>query len=292
MERHLFDKAGRISAKDLEEVQVKRWLPPTIGKGGHLVYAEPREDAPRKTGPARPLGAQDEADLEALQAQATAEGLRLGRDQGFAEGKAEGFRVGQEEGIRQGLEQGRLEGLQKAQEEANEILGARLSEVNALLTSLTHALNEQDYQLETALMNLVQEVARAVIGRELEINSGHIMSVVRAALATLPPSRDNVRVIVNPRDLPALEKAAAMGGENWRAAASEDVQPGGCRIHSDQSVVDFTTDHRFRSMMEQLLSRQLSLPEDATDATAATAAEEPFEQAPEPVVKPFTESEA
>ncbi|MDT8428966.1 MAG: flagellar assembly protein FliH [Pseudomonadales bacterium] len=278
------DKTGRVRARDLENVTVKRWIAPTIEKGGHLVYAEPREETPRNNKPAQKLGAADLQDLEVLRQHAQEEGYQAGHQEGFKLGHQAGFEegrvAGHEAGFAQGLEAGMSKGQEEGQRQATERLEAKLAELNLLLTHVTHALNDQDYQLEQALLNLVQEISRAVIERELSLDSGQLMKTVRAALAVLPPIRDNVKVIVNPADLPLLQEAAALGGENWRAAASADIARGGCRIESAQSLVDFTTESRFKSVMSQILSRELSLP-------AGDEAESDIELAAEPVVKPF-----
>lgn len=287
-EIHIMDKTGRVRARDLENVVVKRWIAPTIEQGGHLVYAEPREDSARKNKPAQKPTESDLADIDILRQNAQEEGYQAGHQEGFRLGHQAGLEAGRAEGhdagFAQGHEAGLAKGLEEGQRQAAVRMDEKLGELNQLLTHITHALNEQDYQLEQALLNLVQEISRAVIDRELSLDSGQLMKTVRAALAVLPPIRDNVKVIVNPADLPLLQQAAALGGENWRAAGSEDIAKGGCRIESAQSLVDFTTESRFRSVMEQILSRELSLPVgDEKDSDAELAAE--------PVVKPFATGE-
>ncbi len=273
--QHIFDRVGRVSARELENVSVQRWLPPTIGKAGHLVFAEPRDLPAREQESAASPPAQQPRDSEAMTQAAREEARREGYQEGLAAGRQEGLALGRTEGFEQGL----AEGMAEAQQQISRQLETQLVELNKLLTSITFAMNEQDYQLELAIMNLVREVARAVVGRELASDSGHIMKIVRTALAALPPTHDNVRIVVNPHDLPLLQQAIENGGENWRAAGSEEVEAGGCRIHTDQSLVDFTTGTRFRTMMEQIVARQLSAPLD-----------EALESAPEPVIKPFAEN--
>jgi flagellar assembly protein FliH len=279
MEKHLFEGVGRVRAESLATVRVKRWLPPEIDAQGKLIPVEPREEPVRRPVAAREEISGDPAEPDAVvidsdaiteeaRARGYAEGERMGYEEGLARGREEGLAKGHAEGLDQGLADG------KAQ------VTERLREINRLATSLTHALNEQDYQLEQALMNLVQEVARQVIQRELQIDNAVLMKLVRQALDTLPPSRDNVRIMVHPDDLPILEEAIAEGGENWRAIARKDISRGGCRVETDQSVVDFTTDYRFRRLMEQIMTRELSVPEGTAEVE-----EEALELAPKPVVK-------
>ena len=257
MERHPFDGVGRVSSADLAKVNVNAWLPPSIDKAGHLVAAVPREER-------RPI------ETKTPQQQVDAgyqEGLTQGRIEGVALGKKEGFQLGQEEGLAKGMQ----EGLQRAQKEVD----AKVAAMDELMTHLTHAMNDQDYMLEQALLNVVVAVSRSVVGRELAIDSSHILSVVRQALAALPPSRDNVRIFVNPADVEVLKEAKERAGESWRALPDESISKGGCRVETDQSLVEFTVERRFAAMIEQLLEKQLQgEPEQA------------LELAPEPVVKP------
>jgi flagellar assembly protein FliH len=259
MERHPFDGLGRVTSADLEAANVHAWLPPLIDKAGHLVQAAVREE--RR--PAAPKSQEEQVDS------GYQEGLTKGRIEGLSEGRKEGLAQGLAEGIEKGVQQG----LQRAQKQVDEKLAA----VDELMTHLSHALNEQDYLLEQALLNVVTEVSRSVVGRELQIDSKHILQVVRQALSALPPSRDNVRIFVNPADVAVLDEAKERGGESWRALPDEAVNKGGCRVETEQSLVDFTVERRFSAMIDQLLNKQLQGP-----------IEEQAETAPEPVVKPRT----
>lgn len=279
MGRHLFDTAGRISAEEVSTYPVSLWQPPEIDASGHLVQVQPRPETltrdpahEAETGSRSPQPAVPE--LSDREREAEAAGAR---EQGYRKGHAEGLEQGREEGRKSGLEEGRQEALEEGRRE----LQPRLADLNRLATSLTHALNEQDYHLEQALLNLVREVARQVIQRELTLDNSALMPVIRQALRTLPPGADNVRILVNPDDLPLLQQAIEEGGENWRAVARNDVTRGGCRIETDQSVLDFTLEHRFRSVIEQVVQRRLADP---------AAVQEPVEEAPEPLVPESTTS--
>lgn len=281
MEKHLFEGVGRVRAESLATVRVKRWMPPEIDARGKLIPVEPREEPMRRPIPDKgeSTGNAIEPTAPHIDSEAIAEEAR---DRGYAEGQKRGYEDGLARGREEGKVSGHAEGLDQGLKEGQTRVAERLKEINRLATSLTHALNEQDYQLEQALMNLVREVARQVIQRELQMDNAVLMKLVRQALDTLPPSRDNVRILVHPDDLPLLEQAIAEGGENWRAVARKDISRGGCRVETDHSVVDFTTDYRFRRLMEQIMARELSSDDEGTEAQ-----EEELELAPDPVVEPI-----
>lgn len=259
MERHPFDGVGRVTSADLETANVHAWLPPLIDKAGHLVQAQAREER-------RPAAPRTQ---EQQLAAGFAEGLAKGRLEGVAEGRREGLQQGQQEGLEKGMQQG----LQQAQKQVD----ARMVEVDAVLKSLTHAMNDQDYVLEQALLNVVVAVARSVVGRELQIDTSHILNVVREALAALPPSRDNVRIFVNSADVALLREAQERAGDAWRVLPDDSVAKGGCRVETEQSLVDYTVERRFAAMVEQMLSGELG-----------NGKQESVEAAPEPVVKPLS----
>lgn len=300
MQRHIFEGTTRVSQKNLDELPVTRWLPPTIGAGGKLIQAEPRAESPLRQAVGQTGGRDDDSEASGQQTQGAAsssvaenmqayeeareEGLLSGRQEGLEKGLEEGRRQGHERGLKQGLEEGSKQGSEKGYQEglqkADVELRKTLKTLNGMMTQLSHAINEQDYQLEKALLDLSREIARNVVQRELLIDSSHIMKIVKQALVILPPSRDNVRILINPADQLLVQQAAEEGGENWRVVANQHIARGGCRVETDQSAVDFTTSERFSQVIEQIVQRQFA----DEESTAEVPPGETFEEAPEPVV--------
>ncbi|MDX1490430.1 MAG: flagellar assembly protein FliH [Pseudohongiellaceae bacterium] len=264
MERHLFEGVGRVSADVAAKAKVNTWLPPTIDASGHLVPAQPREKEAEAQAPEPQLTPEEMLGTAYTDAQAK------GYQEGLAEGKKDGFAQGQQEGLNKGME----EGLKKGQLQ----IDAKLADLSGLMTSLTHALNEQDYKLEQALLGLSQSIAKTIIAHELAIDNRHIVALVRQALAAMPPSKDNIRIFVNPADVAILEEAKQKQGDQWKALPDDTVKQGGCRIETEQSIVDFTMEKRFQDLMDQILSKELATPLEGES-------EEEFEAAPEPLVK-------
>lgn len=294
MKRHIFDGQTRVARDALDPADVTPWEPPGIGKEGNLVYAEPRDTVSRQSSESDASAAQpgvqsasspsaDELSTEAAaRKEGMARGLEEGRRDGREEGHKEGFRAGYEEGVAAG----RSEGLQQGSAD----VARQMQTLDSLLTHLTHALNEQDYQLEQALFNLVKEISRQVVRRELLADSGHIMQVVQQALESLPPTRDNVRILVHPDDHALVTQAAEQNDEKWRVIASRDITAGGCRVETEYSAVDFTVEQRFAQAIEQICEARFGSAESGSStspAPDATPSGEPFQDAPEPVVKPI-----
>jgi flagellar assembly protein FliH len=297
MQRHVFDGVNRVSQKQVEAQPLRRWLPPTIDKGGKLIHAEPREEsqfrqAVSQSGAAGGAGAEDGVapepmDFGASYDEGYEQGLLAGRKEGLQKGLAEGREQGQKLGYDAGFEEGRQAGLKMGEDaglaNAEQTVRQQLNVLNSVMTHLTHAVNDQDYQLEQALLGLVREVARQVVARELSLDSSHIMKIVQQALNTLPPTRDNVRILVNSADKELVMRAADEGGENWRVIGTPQIERGGCRVETDHSAVDFTTGARFRQAIEQIVNKQFVAEEDTRHQGLPPG--EALEEAPEPVVK-------
>lgn len=292
MKRHIFDGQTRVARDALDPADVTPWEPPGIGQEGNLVYAEPRDTVSRPSPESDPSGSRPRvkpaSDLPTDEQSADATGYQEGMARGLEEGRRQGREEGHQEGLRAGYEEGvaagRTEGLQQGSTE----VARQMQTLDSLLTHLTHSLNEQDYQLEQALFNLVKEISSQVVQRELLADSGHIMQVVQQALEALPPTRDNIRILVHPDDHALVTQAAEQNEEKWRVIASRDISAGGCRVETEYSAVDFTVEQRFAQAIEQICEARFGNAETGASASLApdaTPSGEPFQDAPEPVVK-------
>ena len=257
IEKHIFDIKSRVSAEEVAAMELAPWLPPIVNAAGNLVHAETRPAQKLGTGSGDGASKVDETDA-AVQEQCE-------------QAKARGYQ--------EGLAQGKQEGAQQAQKQAQQQMQAqlqpRLQELNILLTTLSHSLNEEDYKLEQTLFTLVKQIAEAVIGHEMKTDPGKIMKVIRDTLAALPPNRDHVRIRLNPADKTLADDAIKEGGENWHVIADEDIARGGCVIETEQSTADFSIEDRLASVLEQLEEQQ---------ATCPKPGDPDYEEAPEPAV--------
>lgn len=253
MDQHPFDVYARVTAKAASAMVVEDWMPPVISDAGHLVVAEPRAETPSAPPPVEP----DEAEVTRKEAY----------DDGFTSGKKAGFEAGKLEGLKAGKDE--------AMATAKAELKPKLGELNKLLTSLSHSLNEEDYKLEKTLMDLVKHIACAVLRKELALEPGSLMKVIKETIAALPPSRDNIKIYLNPKDKQFADDAISAGGENWHALPDDEVEVGGCRIVTEHSEADMTVENRIQAVLEQLYEQQVLTPKPG---------EPGYEEAPEPAV--------
>lgn len=247
---HPFDLHSRLTPKDLASLEVDLWQPPTISDAGHLVYATPRAAS-------KAPAIEDENEIS----------------------KKEGYKAGFEEGKLEGVAQGKAEGINLGKQEGLAVAGKeqqpKLAELNRLLTTLSHTLNEEDYKLEKTLFDLVKAIAQEVIRKELELNPASLMKVVKEIVNALPPSRDNIKITLNPLDKVFVDEAVSQGGENWHVVADEEISPGGCLVSTDSSEADGSVEKRVKAVLDQMYENQAVCPKPGDSN---------YEEAPEPAV--------
>jgi flagellar assembly protein FliH len=256
-----FKTPQRIPKEQLTAYE--RWELPLLDEQGNEVPREEERDL-------KPLTA---ADLEAIRQAAHEDGYREGRDAGYQAGLAEGRAQGHEAGHRAGLAEGREQGQAQAYQETRAAVSEQLARLEQWLAELVQPIRRHEEEVTEALVNLTTALARAVVYRELSMDSSQIRQVVRRALEALPSTADNVRIHVHPDDLEPVREVA----ERLDAAASvledETLTPGGCRVETRHSLVDFTVEKRFQRAVQSMLDDSFDAgdtapPDDASGSGA------------------------
>lgn len=224
----------------------ERWELPLLDARGNEVAREEERSV-------KPLTAGDIAEIRQA---AQEDGRAEGREQGMQEGRAEGYEQGHKEGLEAGLAEGKERGRNEGYEETYASVTANQERLEHMLGELLLPIRQHQDELETSLVNLTMVLARAVVYRELTIDSSQIRQVVRRAVEALPSTAENVRVHVHPDDYSAVCEVA----ERFEATASivedEKVLPGGCRVETRNSLVDFTVEKRFQRAVQTMLEQQ------------------------------------
>lgn len=202
-----------------DAVRFTQWQPPQVRRQGEAAVGEPR-------------GLLTAAELDEIQ--------KAAHDEGFEQGRKEGLAFGH----REGLEEGRAE------------IGTRIARLDQMLQALERPFEELDQQIEDEIVSLVINMVRQLIRREVKLDPGQIVGVVREALGVLPVSARNIRVVLHPEDAGLVRDAYALGDhdQKWQIIEDPVIQRGGCRIHTDTSQIDATLDSRLSSLIAPLLA--------------------------------------
>lgn len=212
-------RSGGAQIIRAEASEVTQWQPPHVHKKGETAVDEAH-------------GLLTAAQLDAIQ--------KAAHDEGFEQGRKEG----QAYGHREGLEEGRAE------------TRAKVERLEQILNVLDKPFEQLDQQVENEIVTLVISMVRQLIRREVKLDPGQIVGVVREALGILPISARSIRVVLHPDDAELVREAYTMGDhdQQWQIVEDPVIQRGGCRIHTDTSQIDATLDSRLNSLIAPLLA--------------------------------------
>lgn len=226
----------------------ERWELPLLDERGNEVAREEERNV-------KPLTA---ADIEEIRRAAREDGYAEGREQGYEAGLAEGREAGHKEGLETGLAEGRERGESQGYDDTRKEVDIKLDRLEHLLGELLLPIKRHEDELETALVNLTTVLARAVVYRELSLDSSQIQQVVRRAMEALPSTADNIKIRINPEDCELVREVAERLQASAVVVEDETVLPGGCKVETRHSLVDFTVEKRFQRAVQSMLDQQMS----------------------------------
>lgn len=225
----------------------ERWELPLLDEQGNEVEREEEVEV-------RPLTA---ADIEAIRQSAWEEGRDEGRAKGYEEGFQQGMDAGREQGYQDGRTSGEQEGRAQAEQDTRSTIDEKLARLEALMAELLVPIEQHQDELESALVNLATVLARAVIHRELILDSSQIRQIVITAVDSLPSTREDVRIRVNPADRDWVTEVAMRLEAETSVIADETIMAGGCKVETRHSLVDYTVEKRFQKAVQAMLEKQI-----------------------------------
>lgn len=246
---------SRIPAETVANVQT--WMLPPITDNGRVLSSAEKEAKERRDAllkrnkesiqtvempaPATNVGMTAQ-EMQAIFDEAEKEGFEQGHKEGFAKGNAEGYEAGRQQGLME----------MRAQ------LVAEQQRFQKLTHALLNPLAEQDGDIEHLLLDVICTLTQSVVQRELLTDSSQILALVKQAVDVLPIGSKNIRVCLNPDDLAAVETYAEEQQLEWKFFGDVKLQPGGCRIETPESRVDFSASSRLQTVLEQFITKQLA----------------------------------
>ncbi len=278
------ERRERIPANEVKDS--KRWNLPYWTEPNHLVHNEEHveddeevlvEDEELEVEPftAEQLEViRQEACNEGLE-QGLVEGRQKGEKLGHEEGYQEGLKRGQEEGRKLGFDSGFEQGEKQAFENGSKENEKHSKQLETMLESIEQQMVQQKQELHVNLPDIILAIAKAVITEELSQGSEHIIALVEKSLDALPLDSGELKIEVNPQDLAFIEAAIEQGDFDGVAHGSDDIEAGGCRVHTRYSTVDFTLSSRWANIEKQYRHQlKLSLNDEEDDVQPAFSTEE------------------
>lgn len=248
----------RIPAEKIGEVH--SWLMPPVADTGSVVSGAQKEARDRRERMLK-QGKETIENVEiapqaktGMTAHEMQEIFDAAEKDGFDQGHQAGFEKGQADGYEAGRQQGLMEMKSK--------LVAEQQRFQQLTEALLDPLKAQDDDIENMLLDVICSLTQSVIQRELALDSSHILELVKTAVDALPVGSKNIRVSLNPDDLAEVEAYAEEQQLDWKFFGDNQLLPGGCKIETPESRVDFSVSLRLQTVLEQFLTKQLANGED------------------------------
>jgi len=255
---------NRIPAEAVD--QATAWILPPVSDNGRVLSSAEKEARERRERLLRreqekietvEIAVEEQApqigmtaeEMQAIFDAAEKDGFEQGHKEGFAKGSAEGYEAGRQQGLKE----------MRAQ------LVAEQQRFQALTNALFNPLTAQDDDIEHMLLDVICTLTQSVVQREVQTDSSQILELVRNAISALPVGSKNIRVCLNPDDLVAIETYATEQQLDWKFFGDTELLPGGCRIETPESRVDFSVSSRLQTVLEQFLTKQLAAGDDSDE---------------------------
>ncbi|MGK0500567.1 MAG: flagellar assembly protein FliH [Oceanicoccus sp.] len=162
-----------------------------------------------------------------------------------------------EQAYQDGLKQGHTDGYQAGLEAGQQVIAQQTQSLSATIDNLLLYLAGQDDQVEQALVNVATCIASAVLRRELTLDASHMQQIVSEAIAALPFNASNITVHLNVEDHQFLTKQGECP-DHWQLQIDRTLAAGGCRVQTENSVVDFTLEEQFQQTVNSLVERRFA----------------------------------
>jgi len=156
------------------------------------------------------------------------------------------------EGYERGFKEGHRDGLLAGQSDVN----AKIRKFTALIKSLNKPLEILDDEVIEQLVQLSINVSRQIIRRELKIDPGQVMAVVRESMSILPASAREVKIYLHPEDGKLVRDILSVDDDAdrpWKIVDDPVLTHGSCRITSENSYIDASVEQRLNQVISDLL---------------------------------------
>lgn len=156
----------------------------------------------------------------------------------------------EEDAYKAGFARGLADGMASSQSEINQ----RLARLDQALLFISIPIDAIDEQVEQELAGLAIEIARQIIRRETKLDSGHVVAVVREAIASLPLGNESMSIHLNPVDASCVKEALSLSETDHSCKIVEDpvISRGGCRIVSATSQIDATIEKQVAAISARI----------------------------------------
>ena len=153
----------------------------------------------------------------------------------------------------QAEEEGYQQGLVRAQQETRELQQQLLQLIDFFEYPL-QALNED---IEHQLTQLAVTLAQQLVRRELKVEPGEIIGLIRDSVQLLPGMQRNISIVLHPEDAQLVRNALSIETSdeehNWKLIEDPMITRGGCEINAPPSAINATLENRLSELAASVL---------------------------------------
>lgn len=172
-----------------------------------------------------------------------------------------------DEAYQEGMKKGHAEGLAAGRKEGETEMREKAEQFSQILSALDKPFETLDEEVEKNLSQLAMIVAKQLVRRELKMDPGQVIAVVREAIGVLPLSVRNIRVYLHPDDATLVREALSLGegDQAWQLVEEPTMGRGGCKVITDTSQIDATVESRMIALINKVLGGERE--DDRPDAS-------------------------
>lgn len=151
----------------------------------------------------------------------------------------------EEEGFQQGVIRAQNESVQQHQ---------RLLQLIDFFENPLQALNQD---IEHQLAQLAVTLAQQLVRRELKVEPGEIIGLIRDSVKLLPGNSRNISILLHPEDAELVRNALSMESNaeelSWKLVEDPMITRGGCEINAPPSAINATLESRLSALAASVL---------------------------------------
>ena len=132
----------------------------------------------------------------------------------------------------------------------------QVSYLTSIANVLAQPLDDLDEQVVKQITDLSIIIAKQLIRRELRIDPGQVVGVVRECAAAIPVASQQVNIYLHPNDAELVRSAFSLDHQTetrWNIVEEPVLTRGGCRIEAEHSKIDATVENRLNQIITNLL---------------------------------------
>ncbi|MCP4388831.1 MAG: flagellar assembly protein FliH [Gammaproteobacteria bacterium] len=153
----------------------------------------------------------------------------------------------------QAEEEGFQQGLDRARQEAEELQRRLLQ----LIEFFEHPLQSLNEDIEHQLTQLAVTLAQQLVRRELKVEPGEIIGLIRDSVQLLPGNTRNISILLHPDDAGLVRNALSLETSDeehsWKLVEDPMITRGGCQISASPSSINATLENRLSELAASVL---------------------------------------